>query len=307
MEKDYNCILCNYKSNRKGDFNRHIKTKKHLSNQVEGDLSSKIDEVEKAHKGVEKESKKDKKRTKVEKKGQKKDIKRTNEFEKGQKTDIKELKIKELNICNYCENEFSSRQTLLRHKKRYCKIKDELSTKIYLQSGIIEKLEEEMKEFKKEKEQLYKQIDALIKKAGNTTITNNLNLNSYGKEDLSHITDSFKTNLIKGPFRMIPKMIEAVHFNDKKPENKNISLTNKKENVIKVFKGGKWKYYNKNDIMEELMETNYYLLDSHYEIDHELNGVQKARYSKFQEKYDTGELSKDTKDCINLLLLNGAE
>ena len=164
-----------------------------------------------------------------------------------------------------------------------------------------------MKDLKKDKEQLYKHIEALIKKAGNTTTTNNLNLNSYGKEDLSHITDSFKTNLIKGPFRMIPKMIEAVHFNDKKPENKNISLTNKKENVIKVFKGGKWKYYNKNDIMEELMETNYYLLDSHYEIDNELNGVQKTRYSKFQEKYDLGELSKDTKDCINLLLLNGAE
>ena len=66
-------------------------------------------------------------------------------------------------------------------------------------------------EWKKEKKQLYKQIDALIKKAGNTT-TNNLNLNSYGKEDLSHITDNFKTGLLKGPYGMIPKMIEAVHI-----------------------------------------------------------------------------------------------
>ena len=63
-------------------------------------------------------------------------------------------------------------------------------------------------------DKLYKQIEELIKKAGNTTIhhgstiTNNtINLNSYGKEDLSHITDSFKTQLIKGPFKMIPKII----------------------------------------------------------------------------------------------------
>jgi len=202
-----------------------------------------------------------------------------------------------MNNCIYCDKSFSSIAHKRRHELHRCKKRINLES-IY---------KKEMKEFKKEKEQLYKQIDALIKKAGNTTTTNNLNLNSYGKEDLSHITDSFKTNLIKGPFRMIPKMIEAVHFNDKKPENKNISLTNKKENVVKVFKGGKWTYCNKNEVMEELMETNYYLLDSHYEIDNELNGVQKTRYSKFQEKYDLGELSKDTKDCINLLLLNGVE
>ena len=202
-----------------------------------------------------------------------------------------------MNNCIYCDKSFSSIAHKRRHELHRCKKRINLES-IY---------KKEMKEFKKEKEQLYKQIDALIKKAGNTTITNNLNLNSYGKEDLSHITNSFKTNLIKGPFRMIPKMIEAIHFNDKKPENKNISLTNKKENVVKVFKGGKWTYCNKNEVMEELMETNYYLLDSHYEIDNELNGVQKTRYSKFQEKYDLGELSKDTKDCINLLLLNGVE
>ena len=284
MEKDYNCILCNYKSNRKGDFNRHIKTKKHLNNQAKGDLCSIENEVEKARKG-DKKTQKDPKKTQKDPKKTQKDPKKT------------QLDSTEMNNCIYCDKSFSSIAHKRRHELHRCKKRINLES-IY---------KKEMKEFKKEKEQLYKQIDALIKKAGNTTITNNLNLNSYGKEDLSHITDSFKTNLIKGPFRMIPKMIEAVHFNDKKPENKNISLTNKKDNVVKVFKGGKWKYYNKNDIMEELMETNYYLLDSHYEIDNELNGVQKTRYSKFQEKYDTGELSKDTKDCINLLLLNGAE
>ena len=63
----------------------------------------------------------------------------------------------------------------------------------------------EKKEWRKEKKILYKQINALIKKAGNVTNTNNLNLNSYGKEDLSHITDKFKTTLLKIPYNMIPK------------------------------------------------------------------------------------------------------
>ena len=42
---------------------------------------------------------------------------------------------------------------------------------------------------------------------------------------------------------MIPKMIEAVHFNDERPENKNIALTIKKDNkimVLKIINGYTW-------------------------------------------------------------------
>ena len=53
-------------------------------------------------------------------------------------------------------------------------------------------------------------------------------------EDMNHITDSMKTELLKIPYGMIPKMIESP-FNDNKPENKNIALTNKKDNKIRVY------------------------------------------------------------------------
>ena len=70
-------------------------------------------------------------------------------------------------------------------------------------------------------------------------IQNNIILNSYGKGDLSHITDALKTELLSIPYGAIPKMIEAIHFNDEKPENKNILLPNKKDNLVKVFEGGR--------------------------------------------------------------------
>ena len=101
---------------------------------------------------------------------------------------------------------------------------------------------------------------------------------------------------------MIPKMIEAVHFNDKKPENHNISLPNKNGKYMKVFKSGKWTYCNKNEVIDELMENNYYILDSHYDVkEEELSSTQQKRY---KDKYDDGDLEKETKDGINLILLN---
>ena len=45
-----------------------------------------------------------------------------------------------------------------------------------------------------------------------SNISNTITLNSYGNEDLSHITDSLKNDLIKIPYEMIPKMIEPLQL-----------------------------------------------------------------------------------------------
>ena len=51
---------------------------------------------------------------------------------------------------------------------------------------------------------------------------------------MSHLSDTLKVQLLQIPYGAIPKMIEKIHFNDEKPENKNIALTNKKDNKIKI-------------------------------------------------------------------------
>ena len=142
MEK-YECKLCKYETCNLSNYRKHLKTKKHKNREEELGVEMKNT--------IKKEQKTDKKRTLVEKKGQKTDSKRT----------ISSKKL--LNICKYCEKEFSSRQTLLRHEKKYCKQKEDLTTKLDIQAEIIERLEEEKREYKKEKEKLYKQIEELIK------------------------------------------------------------------------------------------------------------------------------------------------
>ena len=120
---------------------------------------------------------------------------------------------------------------------------------------------EQQKVFNEERKLIYNHIDNLLQRVGNTTInqTNNIQINSYGNEDLSHITDSLKTQLINIPFGMIPKLIEYVHFSSDKPENKNIVLANKNDNKIKIF-SRKMGYKNKNKTINNLADK-YYLLD----------------------------------------------
>ena len=54
----YKCILCDYESKQKNDYNRHLKTKKHLTNKKNYDL-----DIEKNIKETQKRPKRDPKET----------------------------------------------------------------------------------------------------------------------------------------------------------------------------------------------------------------------------------------------------
>ena len=106
---------------------------------------------------------------------------------------------------------------------------------------------------------------------------------------------------------MIPKLIEAVHFSDKKPENKNIALTNKKDNIIKIFSGNKWVYKDKEQTINDLMDGKYFILDNFFNNKNiNLNNEQQTNYIKFKEYFDEGEkeLVENLKKECELILLN---
>ncbi len=264
----YSCDLCSFYSKLKSDHKRHLQTKKHLR---------KIEEMSLISTNEHKMS--------------------TNEHKRAQK------KYK----CDYCDEIFTTIPNKRRHEIHYCKLNSVACT------GQINKSSIKIIESKhdKEKKQLYKQIEKLIDKAGNTTIQNtqntqNIKLNSYGKEDLSHITDIFKTKLLRGPYGMIPKMIEAVHFNDNKPENKNIQFTNKRDNKIKVFSKDKWIHKGKDETINDLMDGKYFILDTHYVKLLEDGTNIPDFYDKFRTLFDERDklLMEDQKKECELVLIN---
>jgi hypothetical protein len=124
---------------------------------------------------------------------------------------------------------------------------------------------------------------------------------------MSHITDQLKTQLVKIPYGMIPKLIEAVHFNDEHPENKNIALTNSRDNKIKVFSDNKWVYKDKEETINDLVDGKYYILDAHYEqMNDSLETDSKSDFVKFKEYFNSEDkefVTKLKREC-ELVLLN---
>ena len=158
--------------------------------------------------------------------------------------------------------------------------------------------------YENEKQELYKHIDRLLEKVGDTNITQNLVVNCYGKEDLSHINNTFKDALLKIPHEMIPKMIKEVHFSVKCPQNNNIYIPNKKEPYVKIFSDHKWVYKDRKATIKELIDKNYDRIDEYYQDngDNILDESQHKRYLEFtlSEKETKDEVEKK----VDLLLLN---
>ena len=257
----YVCNCCDYNTDVKGNYNRHLKSLKHYRNKIHYDNNS----------------------TKTQK-----DPKKTHDDPKRPGG----------TICMYCGDNFSTFAHKRRHELHRCKNNEAVK-----QRKLVE-TEREIQELKKEHR---KTIELLLAKIGNTNIintTNNLNINSYGKEDTTHITDTFKTQMLDMPYKMIPKMIEHVHFNENKPENKNIQLPNKNENKIKIFTNNRWIYRKKDDILNDLIDGKYFMMDTHYEMI--CNKIKNKRYENFRTKYDSKD--KTTIDHIKteseLVLLN---
>ena len=306
----YNCELCNYNTKLKTDYNKHIRTKKHIK---------KIEEIG----GNEKELKSN------EIMSQKEPLMSQNEPQMSQK-EPSEFQ------CIYCFQEFSTKANLRRHELHRCKEyldykalykKEKKETfKVRLEAEKEKELimKEWMKDIKKinsewgkirnewqnEKKDLYKKIEKLIDKAGDTT-NNNIILNNYGKENIDHIDYKYISNIFKeykAPGQMIIKVIKDVHFNDQVPENKNIQYPNKNENKVKVFKEGKWMYEDKNDTINDLVDSKYIIIDTHYdEYREELNNIAQYKYDKFRSGYDNNNeqiLNNLRKDCEYLLLNN---
>ena len=217
--------------------------------------------------------------------------------------------------CDFCEKTFTMHLNKRRHEIHRCrdnpdfvdKIINAKNSKIKNLQKDKESLEKDKEKLEKDKKELYKQVSKLLDKVGDTTnIQTNLILNNYGNEDLSHITDKLKTKLLNMPYDAIPKMIEAIHFNNDKPENKNIMLPNKKENLVKIFQGDKWVYKNKDDTITELVDRKYNILDDHYEEIYSEDANIKTTFTKFRKFYDEGdaEMIESLKKECEIVLLN---
>jgi len=318
----YNCELCSYSTKIKTQYKRHLSTKKHhnklkeISSEYTKMTSKDFENIPKDFEMTSKDfemTSKDFENIPKDFENSKKSIKKVYKISKSENSNFVNNNLEKgdnLIQCVYCHQTFTRRNNLTTHvKKNRCKILKKIEETKY--KKLYEMQKEKISQYEDERDHLYKQIDKLLDKVGDTNITQNIMLNCYGKEDLSHISDMFKIAALKIPYGMIPKMIEEVHFSEKCPANKNILLPNKKQPFVKIYSKDKWIYKDKKTTIKELIDRNYLRLNHFYEHNNYLLDVnQNKRYLDFckekeKEKDDNAKsLDEDITKDIEIVLMN---
>jgi len=234
-------------------------------------------------------------------------------------------------ICKYCKLEFSTRQSKSRHEIKYCNNKKEKDNKVALLEERLAQKDEEMKLemaqkdilMKEQMDFMKKQIEILMKKAGNNTtntdnsidnsiidnsITDNIinidnkqiniNINGFGKEDLSYLTDRYFRDLFNIPFSAITTLVEDIHFNPKKPQNWNAKIPDDKTSKALIYNAEKkmWVKREKKEVINDMVEKSYNMLDTNFEIQKEaktLDEKGKRKFENFMKIYDKGDKQLD--------------
>jgi len=226
-------------------------------------------------------------------------------------------------LCS-CSKSFTTRSALYRHRKN-CSVY--INTKNTTQSAPTEQiiqtqlLQKENQQMREEMDELRKQVEMLLGKSTKNTTNNiqtlnsienqnvNIIVNSFGHENIDHLTDQIICKLIKtAPFTSVPLLIEKIHFDPEHPENHNIKITNKKLNYAEVVKNNKWVTANKKKVIDDVIQKSYDLLDEKYTDNKEdISEKRQERFQNFQDKYeqDDEELLRNIKNDVDLLLING--
>ena len=217
------------------------------------------------------------------------------------------------NSCMYCDKIFTKRFNLQRHLTNGCK-KEASYIKNITESNTSNELSKEINILKQKILELENKQSTItntnnsnnVNNSNNNTnngTINNIVINQYGKEDMSHITLQDFKGLFSRCNSCVPFFVELLHFNKDKPENNNIYISNMKSQYLMMYDGAKWKLADKNSTIDDMYDDKCEILINKYEdLKDHLDDTIMNKFNKFLNKYE--EMKNNVTKDIKLVLYN---
>ena len=216
-------------------------------------------------------------------------------------------------FCPRCGYSCESKTNMVRHiqKKQICTLSD-LDVQPILYQDIITRIpgselkllrkyiqqQEELKEKDKEIQRLKEQIKGDVNSHNNINSHNvnsnnntvHINIHAYKEHDVEHLKDTdFKASLNR-MIMCVPELVKRSHFNKDHPEYHNMYITNLRNNRVMAYDGEQWNVYNKNRLLNELIQNKELSIEEWLSIIEEKDP---EAYEKYSKKYKNYEKLKD--------------
>ena len=292
----YDCKCCNFSTNLKSNYTRHLKTKKHKKSSQSHQL-----------------------------------VTPKSPFSHPKVTPKSPLSFKQENDtefrCKYCNQKFKFKQGMYRHIKYTCKkntdedfqelarLLNEKEKQLALkEQKMVKQLALKKTKMETEMKKMQKQIDKLTTKLqiqninqgivqnGNNII--NIQVLNHQDTDYSHLTPKDYISCINDCNKCVKTLIEKVHFNKNKPENMNIYLSNIKGKYLMIYKDNTWQIQDKKTQVDDLYDNNEFVLEAWYdEYKQKYPSIIKS-FQRYLQNRDGDEVLNNIKEEILVMLYN---
>ena len=106
---------------------------------------------------------------------------------------------------------------------------------------------------------------------------------------------------------MIPHLIDKIHFDKDKPENRNIYISNMRNNYVLLYEEGIWKMKNREESINNLIDDKEFIIEEKIEDWKEKGkkyGEAYTKFEKYMEKKENDIVLNKIKEEIKLILYN---
>jgi ribosomal protein L37AE/L43A len=165
-----------------------------------------------------------------------------------------EKKEKQQFPCRVCGKGMANRHSRSIHEKSH--LKKAMTGQEFLMNKIAQEL---MKTLKSNNTQ--------TNIINNHVTINNIQINAFTKEDKSHVLEDrqFLNRCIARTNKGLVELVDRIHFNPTKPENKNFILANEKTSYIQYFDGNTWKYEQKQKFIKDVIDQSFDIMRDHFD------------------------------------------
>jgi hypothetical protein len=175
----------------------------------------------------------------------------------------KEYKTDTIN-CEFC-NKIVSKPAYARHKKT-CKERKNESQQELVSQKEFQELKAQVVQLTQQLVSQHKQKQSTPQVVNNGTINNTIviNLNAFGQEDTSHLSQEFLSYCINNPKKGLSSLIENIHYNEEVPENHNLRCRSLKRNIFEKYVGTQWIMCDASNTLDELIRKGYRILEAYF-------------------------------------------
>jgi hypothetical protein len=176
--------------------------------------------------------------------------------------------------CKFCKKILSNRHSRWRHEQK-CQTKNN-----FINRNEINELRKENAEIKSMLSELLKsskvhpktlqKINKNLINGNNNNINtgtvNNIQIVKFGSEDIKSIlSDKEIKKILNCKYKSIEESIKIVHFNDDRPEYRNIYITNLRDNIAYVYNGNKFEAVQKHSVINQLIDQHMNNIEVSYD------------------------------------------